>query len=249
MTPKQKERLFVHLAYLEDTGTRDKKSPFQVMAAVIVKDRDFHLLEVRTGAIAAREVVPPERWNKFEEFHAWELYGGYGVFDGVHQDIRFNAIRLLLEGIKHVKASIVYGAVNNKLFNQKLYSSADPQDVCFKICMEGIEAVIAKIEPPELVLLIADDTGNKQIKRAFRQSFRNYRPHLTQPIFPVGSLWHLHDDMYFGDSKESVGIQTADLCAYFIGKHLKGTDPAAEYFYKIIENSIQYQKIEPEDSK
>jgi hypothetical protein len=42
---------------------------------------------------------------------------------------------------------------------------------------------------------------------------------LRQPIFPQGQAWHFRDDMYFGDSRESVGVQKADICTFFIAKH------------------------------
>jgi len=243
------EVTFVHLAYLDDTGTRDKKAEFQVMAALIVKDTKFRHLEIRSGAIAGMEVqtiIPPEKWDQFEEFHAWELYGGFGTFEGVDQEKRFKVIDLLLKGIKQVDASIVYGAVNKSLLAQQLYSSADPLDICFKICVKGIEDFIGKIEPPDLALLIVDDTTDKELKKSLRASFRKLRNRLIYPIYSPHTAWHLHDDMYFGDSKESIGIQTVDLCAYFIGHHLKGDDPAAEGFYKLIEEQIVHSKIEPE---
>ncbi len=47
--------------------------------------------------------------------------------------------------------------------------------------------------------------------------YRQIRPPDYNP-----RLWYVHDDMYFGSSKDSVGIQLADLCGYFIAKHLEG---------------------------
>jgi hypothetical protein len=51
------------------------------------------------------------------------------------------------------------------------------------------------------------------------------------------SLPFVHDDMYFGDSKFSIGIQIADLCSYFIAGHLEG-DSEKEHFYKLIDPQI-----------
>jgi hypothetical protein len=50
--------------------------------------------------------------------------------------------------------------------------------------------------------------------------------------------------MYFGNSVDSIGIQIADLCAYFIRKHLDG-DAVAEGFYNIIKDCIVDYKVEP----
>jgi hypothetical protein len=58
-------------------------------------------------------------------------------------------------------------------------------------------------------------------------------------------LWHAHDDLYFGDSKESVGLQMADLCNYFVWRHLCGKEDD-QGFYKMFAEQIICAKAEPE---
>lgn len=234
----------MHLAYMDDSGTHDKKNPYQVMGVLLVEDRQFLYLEVRSSLIADN-IVPPERQEEFKEFHAHELYGGRGVFEGVAQEERFRAIKVLLEGVRRSNAVLVYGAVDKSKLEKSIYATADPVQIGFERCMEGVEEWVAKQESQNIVLLIADDC-DKAAKKSFRESFRRLRMPLKQVIFPPGQAWHFHDDMHFGDSRESIGIQTVDLCAFFIAKHLKGGDPAAEGFYQIIEDRIVYSKVEPE---
>jgi len=249
--------VFVHFAYMDDSGTRDIKKRFQVMVSVLINDQDFHHLEFRMGAIAksVEALIPEEKIDQFEEFHAFELYGGFGVFDGVPQEDRFQTIRYLLEGIDRLNIPIVYGAVDKSLLAGQVYSSANPVDMCFQMCIEGIESWARQHQrtdrslAPNLVLLIVDETSDKEIKGALRKSFRRLRQPLSVPVPMRGQAWHLHDDMYFGSSKESMGLQTADLCGFFIQKHLIGTDPVAETFYKIIENHIVHQRREPRDKE
>ncbi len=237
-------RQFVHLAYMDDSGTRDKKNPYQVMGALVVEDKQFLYLEVRSNLIA-ESIIPESRREEFEEFHAHELYGGRGVFEGISQEERFGAIKVLLEGVQRSNAVLMYGAVDKFKLEKGIYATADPVQICFRRCMEGVEEWVAKQENQNLVLLIVDDC-DKSAKKSFRESFRRLRKPLKQVIFPPGQAWHFHDDMYFGDSRESIGIQTADLCAFFIAKHLKGGDPAAEGFYAIIKDRIVHSKLEPE---
>lgn len=236
-------RVFVHLAYIDDSGTRDKTNPYQVMACLLIKDENFLYLEVRANLIA-ETIIPEDKREEFEEFHAHELYRGRGVFEGVDQEKRFEAITHLLNGVKRSNSVLLYTAVNKNLLAVKPYASADPVDIGFRGCMKATEEWLAKQETQNLVLLIVDEC-DKDIKKRLRTSFRILRPPLKQPIFPQGTTWHFHDDMYFGDSRESQGIQTVDLCAYFIAKHLKGGDPAAEGFYALIEDRIVAQDIEP----
>jgi hypothetical protein len=52
------------------------------------------------------------------------------------------------------------------------------------------------------------------------------------------------DDIYFGDSKDSLGIQIADMCGFIIRRHLSGkTD--SEYLYDQIKDDIYLGKVAP----
>jgi hypothetical protein len=193
-------------------------------------------------------LLPPDRFEKFEEFHAWELYGSHGVFEGIDQHIRFAAIEKLLFIVRNYRLPVIYGAVNTKALEDKPYASASPIDIAFRICAQGISAWIAENVASkignELAILIADDSDNKT-KIALRQSFRQMRRQIRPPEYNP-RLWYVLDDIYFGGSKDSVGIQLADLCAYFIAKHLEG-DVAIDGFYQIIAQQISNSRVEPEE--
>ncbi len=239
---------FVYLAYLDDSGTKQKNRKFQVLAAVLIKDNIFREVEAMMG-MAADGLVPEDKLEKFEEFHAFELYGGYGVFDGIDQTKRFGRITAMLEWIQRNNLPICYGAVNIPQLQEEVYGSANPVDIAFRLCATGINSWLMKAErkqdDEDFTLFIADESDS-QTKNTLRQTFRQLRKHVRPPTWTFGKLWHVHDDMYFGSSKDSVGIQIADLCAYFIAKHLEGTDPAAEGFYEIIKDQIVHCKVVPE---
>jgi hypothetical protein len=50
--------------------------------------------------------------------------------------------------------------------------------------------------------------------------------------------------MYFGDSRHSLGIQLADLCSYFIARHLDG-DVEIRGFYDLISPHIVSANTHP----
>jgi Protein of unknown function (DUF3800) len=277
----KKVRSFVHLAYLDDSDTKSKSAKWQVMAGVLIPDISFKLLEIVMGEIQ-NIVLPEERLGRFEEFHACELYGGYGVFEGIDQELRFRAIKQLL-GLCSGKRPfpIVYGAVNLDQLKGAVFASADPLDMTFRMCTDGIATWVARrvykrsglhcsdedsyreiekiakdeskypieILVEELVMLIADDC-DKKIKETLYKSFRAHRRRIRMPKIDgsvIGSeLFHFHDDMYFSDSRYSIGIQLADLCAYFIARHLE-RDSAIEGFYKLIEPNIVSAQTYPEN--
>ncbi|HEY6248724.1 MAG TPA: DUF3800 domain-containing protein [Candidatus Angelobacter sp.] len=241
--PASALRTFVYLAYLDDSGTtRPKGKTFQVLSAVLIEDSIYQMLEVEV-ADCIEKLLPEDRLDSFEEFHATELFNGCNQFEGIDQEKRFAAITRLLELIPFHGLPVVYCAIDDRKLRVSNYGSANPLDICFRICAKGIEEWTAKSAAKETVLLIADQ-GDKADMASFKKSFRELRKHLRPPEWDVG-LFQLHDDIYFGDSRDSIGIQLADLCSYFIGKHLEN-NVAAEGFYNIIKDQIVYSKIEPE---
>ena len=263
MKAQQRKEYFMHLAYLDDSGTRDKNSRFQLMTAVVIEGWEFAGIEQAFGT-GIDLLVAEERLERFEEFHAYELYGGYGVFEGVEQDKRFSVIRGILRIAKEHTIPVIYGAVDLVKLADKNYGSADPLDTCFRICAKGIDEWAAKQfqmpaandpdplstvvnGPHPLVVLVADDFQQKSIKETLRKSFQYLRKPLRPPDFYDNRrTQHLHDALYFGNSKDSGGLQLADLCAYIIRKHLEGDESVAG-FYDIFKDQIAFHKIEPQD--
>jgi hypothetical protein len=253
----------VYLAYLDDSDTKQKSAKWQVMAAVIIRDSHFRALEVTMGAVAEL-LMPAERLDKFTEFHASELYGGFGAFEGIDQDKRFSTMTVILGMLEKKQLPVVYGAVNLQRLNEMVYASADPLDIAFRICAEGVETWlygnsfnhfqeqreregfdIDKLFGDGMAILISDDCDGKS-KASMQRSFRKLRRPHRGTEYEASALLHLHDDMYFGDSRYSIGIQLADLCSYFIARHLEG-DATVDGFYNLIESHIVHFKVEPKE--
>lgn len=251
----------MYIAYLDDSDTRSKFLKWQVMCAVIIKDSQFRHIEINME-VAADMLLPVDKREKFEEFHACELYGGYGIFAEIERPRRMAVIEGLLNSLLKLRLPVVYGAVDLEKLRKMLYASADPMDVAFRICAEGVDKWIndwlntnfrrlqdktPKVDADELLandmaILIADDCDQKS-KAAIQRSFRNMR---KRPRDDSSRLHCVHDDMYFGDSKFSIGIQLADLCSYFIARHLEGgSDSDIDHFYKLIEPHIVHSRMEP----
>ena len=91
----RRENTFVYVAYLDDSDTRAKIKKWQVLSAVMIEDSTFFAVELMSSVIID-DLFPPEKAEHFSEFHACELYGGYGPFEGIDQEKRFLAIHALL---------------------------------------------------------------------------------------------------------------------------------------------------------
>jgi hypothetical protein len=259
----------VHLAYLDDSDTKSKRRKWQVMAGVIIEDSSFKIAELGVS-IVPELLMPADKIDSFVEFHACELYGGFGVFEGIDQNIRFDAIRRLLFLIPMMELGVIYGAVDLEKFRNEIYGSADPLDAAFRMCMKCIEKWSSedstnrvtrllgdnigdyKLENAishvfdsalnTLVMLIVDECSDKKVREILHTSYRTFRPrrHSVRER-PIDCF---HDDMYFGDSRYSIGIQLADLCSYFIGRHLDN-DQETESFYEIIQDRIRCSQTFP----
>ena len=72
-------------------------------------------------------------------------------------------------------------------------------------------------------LCILDDCENNNLKNEYRKTYRTLRRKHPFAGIPSNRLWHAHDDMFFADSTDSLGLQIADLCNYFVRLHLEGT--------------------------
>jgi hypothetical protein len=244
----------VHLAYLDETGT-DGHSAVVMFGALIVPIGKFgRIAQLHSAAI--QQILPLERVDQFVEFHASELYKGTGIFEGIDETKRFNAINVLLHAVKWEDLSFIYAAVDRKKFESSPFGSARPLHVAFHLCLLGIEDWATAhhpnphpgsktIEWKDTNLCILDDCDDKKLKEEFRKTYRTLRAkHLFIPSLQ-NRLWHAHDDMFFADSKSCLGIQLSDLCNYFVRLHLT-EEPEPQGFYKQISERVICARPNPE---
>jgi hypothetical protein len=251
------KRIIVHLAYMDDAGT-DKHSPVVMVGAVIVMADKFGSLEVMHSNAIQKLFAVEEIEEKFKEFHASELYDGSGPFDGIDEKKRYDAIETLLASFAMGNLSYVYAAVDRKKLLQSALGSSNPVDVAFRMCLLGSEDWARaqhsnfpghiSVDFKDMCLFLMDDTDDKALKQQLRRSYRNLR--VSRPYIPPheNRLWHAHDDLYFGDSRDSVGIQMADTCNYFMWRQLLKKDDG-EGFYRLFANNAQCAKPKPEWDK
>jgi len=247
----------VYLAYIDDSAGTDTRSRFAVFAGVIIPDTDFFWMR-------APMAISPI--SSYEEFHARDLFKGTGDFADLSEEVRLGSIDGILNLATQFGIKVVYGAVDRVAVAKTLFATVQPADVAFRACLTGINDWVAKNQKTEgvikteddrqtrelleslgvdndLCVVFVDDTGDIKLKERLKETYRYLRPHNNQ-----GQLRHLHDAIYFGDSKDSVGIQMADMAAYFIGLHLSNQNEG-EAFYRKLESVIVYSEIFPETDK
>ena len=255
-------RTLVYLAYIDDPDFSANKNQskasktqeheqFQVLGSVLVHDRIFALLEVHFGIYATSRCFSPEGLPIDFEFHAHELFHGTGFFRDWEQAKRFAIFQQCMTAIANLQLPVRYGAVDKAKLAKQIYKSANPLDMSFRMCIEQIQKCLKIIG--EAGLLIADNFDDGK-KRNLKQTFREYRKKFSSEAAEVmervqksgapGSqipqnvpISNLLDDMYFGDSRDSVGIQAADMCSFLIRRHLAKKQDS-EWLYKLIEPNV-----------
>lgn len=251
---------FVNLVYLDDSCD---DVGFQLIGAVIVPEDMFPMIE-KALAWMNEHLVPSDLQQKFE-FHASAMFHGKAPFEKLGRDkaleILGNCVALIEHlAKKHTPISVVYGAVDTRKLRAGKYATAQPIDIAFRSCLDGLvqwfdeKAVVARLNIKdlgtlgELGILICDNTQNQHVKDNLQKSFRAYRRKLKSSEHDPGKLAFVHDDMYFGDSAYSVGIQFADICSYIILRHLQGKEDT-EYLYQRLSPHIYWGSMEPDGKK
>lgn len=234
------------LGYTDDSGSGDTRAAFDVMATVLIEDKNIRMVEAVSGTLAEL-IIPGDRRKQFKEFKASEIYSGAGIFKDIKQAQRFDTITKLLTLVA-AKGLVVYGAVRKPELAKGVYGSASPTDICFRICLEGINQTMKRDFTKDIALFIVDDFQDRALKTQLRDSFRSLRKRMACSIIQPNEdpLWNIHDDFYFGSSVDSAGIQMADLCAFFVRKHLEGKDCVAESFFDLFKKNLVYSKLEPD---
>lgn len=248
----------MHLAYLDETGT-DGHSSVAMFGALIVPAGKFGYLS-GLHETAIQQILPIEKIDDFEEFHAGALYHGKPPFDGIDETKRFTAITVLMSAVRTEELPLVYAAVDRKEVARSPFGVMKPLHAAFHMCLLGVEDWATANHPNQhrdgtkvidwndTFLCILDDCNDKVLKADYKRTYRSLRT--KHPFVPKtkNRLWHAHDDMFFADSTDCLGVQIADLCNYFVRLHLEGVDEP-QNFYQMISEQVICSKPEPEWSQ
>jgi len=241
----------VRLVYMDESVADFRHS---LIGAVLVNDLEFGHTEGYMGFII-EQYVPEEIWEEFE-FHASDVYHGNKPFENLGREKAIEILRQCCSMVRQMKTPIVYGAVDAHKLRGSLFATSTPLDVAFRLCIPEIERWFVENDPEQMGIIIADDPSNNHYKTQMQSAFRSFRKKirvttekdsegkLLKAREEKGTLDHIHDDMYFGNSNFSKGLQVADVCSWVIQRHLEGKKDT-EFLYKEIEGQIFFGKVVP----
>ena len=246
-------RKLMFIGYVDDSGSTgsnydDPNSRFQVVGGPIISEDVYAGAEI-SAALWMEELVPAEEWNKFE-FHAHEMFQARkSIYQDIGRDKCHTLLQSALNWIRQTDTPVLYGAVDKFKLADHYCGSADAQDVAFRLYLQSLDEWFDEKcnrrdidrERYPRGMLVADAS---QRSNALDNSYRRLRKKVLANRPADGLALSMWDDIYFGNSKNSFGIQLADICVYFIARHLSGKADA-EGFYNIIEEVIFKPRIFP----
>jgi len=232
----------MYLAYFDDSGT-DRRSDVVTVGGVIVKSVDCINLEIHNALVQERifgDALPGKVELKGEE-----IFNQNGRYKQCERESCLEGYRSFLDCQTPQIAAVVVASIEKKELAGSAFHSASPLSVAFTLCLPGAQKWMAENDPDGLCIVVFDDTKDQEHKEGLRSAFRRHRIQINPKEWDLPKFMNIHDEMYFGDSLASAGIQAADMIAYVVHRHDSGRiDPNTAKLYGMIEPKI-FDKATP----
>jgi hypothetical protein len=233
---------YMYLAYLDDSGPSTDKR-YQVVGGILLKDSHFTELEQILGYVVESHV--PEEFQDTFEFHSAELWHQRGPFQALPREKAVDIMQAFAQMVAAYDIPVVYGAVDLDRHRESIWGSASPLAIGFKICLDAVEDWFCAQQPDDFAVAVFDNINKPELRKNIVNSFRDNRRIVREVSGSRGRWKHFHDDLYFGESAFSAGLQAADLCAYLANRHLHARLDTEKYF-EMIQPNILCGKVVPE---
>jgi hypothetical protein len=238
---KQESLRLVRVIYIDEAGSSPQEPVF-TWAAIVVKDRQW--LKIEKLALDIIDTMVPRELRDNFEFHACDLFTGAGVWDrwrhATGKALRFAILESFLRLIRRYRLPIVECSWNkNGQYGRDI--SKLRQGLAFAVCVDWVERWFVNHARYDVGMLIADDQGDPKDEPIFNQEIRRART--VSRLSRKPALRHIVDTIHFAGSHESIGLQLADACAFFIKRHRAAKpNDEAERFYQLLRPYIYRAK-------
>jgi len=208
------------LCYCDESGTGREK--IATMAGIIVDSHTMHKTKMYWEAILdvlRREVD----WN-IPEIKGSALFAGRGAWGKVSRERRYEIITNIIQLVEDRKHKVVYASVHKEIFRRKLATGQIPKNIATEWRWMGLHITLAlqKFHQKQNgikghTMLIFDNCEKERVRFS---DFIASPPDWSDVYYSKGAgpdrLDQIIDVPYFGDSKEVVLIQAADVIAFVL---------------------------------
>jgi hypothetical protein len=217
--------------YFDESGIGDETlEPYLVVAAVLI-DGDSHWRKIEAGTKAIIERCVPKAEQEGFEFKADAIFGGRKQFANWDEADRLDAQASFLCLIADCSLPVAWAAISRSYVRTSMEQNFAPgftaaqvdllaYDYAFVACAAAIEAWFSNHAAGSMGISIADQNKKPRLKWRLKTSLQQLRAARLVPSLPHTQFEHFMDTISFNDSKESIGLQMADHCAYFVKRRL-----------------------------
>jgi hypothetical protein len=227
----RQKRVLVYL-YIDDSG---RDGNIQVIGSIIIPSEVFRLVEQQSGFIiqSILNKYPAVLADPRFEFHATNMWNHTGPWDAVaHSDIE-EIFNLSVNSLKYInQPCVTYGCVDISTYPNSKEGKHAGIDAAFEKCCYAISSWFSRFACNKFGTMLFDDPGDGDLKKRLRSTFRKLRPKAVTSPRSDCVLDCIYDDLYFGDSVGSVGLQVADICSWLIMRQLSGSARRDTMFYQ-----------------
>lgn len=236
------------LIYLDESGTGDSAvEPNVVVAGVMVDaDHQWKALERYLKDMADDFALPEDR-DGFV-FHAVELvHGGRRVSRVKYsREKREHFLQALCEIPRVFQLPVLCHRVSRQWMRERSVGSDEDEIVSKAIlqasisCVQGAEQLMrARALEREVALVIYEDNGKKNKRiRSFHNVFRSqlWRDFLDKrQLQNLVPFERVIETAHFAEKTDSSALQVADVCAYVLGRLLRGANQPSAWTSPLLE--------------
>jgi hypothetical protein len=224
----------VRVIYIDEAGS-SMEEPVFTWASTIVKDSVWLKVERKANHII--ETLVPEELRSDFQFHAYDIFSGnnnWGLWRNRNgKALRFEILKQFVRLIPKYRLPItecswLRGAERDPISAQIV------EGMAFSFCVDFVERWFVQHAKRDVGMLIADEQGKPQKEPMYKLEIRRSRKSLRLHGM-LGKLKHIVDTIHFAGSQESIGLQLADACAFFIKRHhMAKAKDEAEQFYELL---------------
>ena len=207
------------LVYLDETGSVGRgarNQPFLKLVAVVVDEGKVQQLQARFQALAMEHLgwVPADF-----EFHAYEIWNARGYWAEKSPADLLAVLEALVSVLDELEIHVVHASIDKARLHSRY--GGDYDDNAYLLALQFLLEKLDRWRTHEaLRIVIADETKEQQLR-----AVKMVRDLQTWAAGAVAGrqLVSVIDSMHFVDSKDSPGVQLADVIAFIFHRRALST--------------------------
>ncbi|OZD55589.1 hypothetical protein CH252_06960 [Rhodococcus sp. 06-1477-1B] len=209
----------VELVYIDETGSVGRgarNQPYLTLVAVIVGESAVQPLAERLQRLAMEHLgwIPAGF-----EFHANEIWNGRGRWNGKQPPELLAALEALISVLEELDISVVHATIDKARLHARHDGAYNGN--AYLLALQFLLEKLDRWRTNQALRIIVADEAKEQQLRAV-DMVRDMQTWASGAV-PGRQLVSVIDSMHFVDSKDSPGVQLADVVAFILHRRTLAT--------------------------